>query len=79
MGKICPEAGARVTITGVGWLIFTSLMVLIVLGFIITAFVFFFVPSLRGGMPAFASFAVLLMATFIVGFFVALRLMEAFG
>ena len=75
----CLGAGATVTITGVGWFIFMSMMILIVIGFVITAFVFFFVPSLRGGMPAFASFAVLLMATFIVGFFVALRLMEAFG
>jgi hypothetical protein len=78
---VCSDisAGAGATISGIGWLIFMSLMLVIVIGMVVVAFSFFFVRSLRGGMPAFASFAVFLMVFFSAAFGIMLKLQEVFG
>ena len=73
------EVTVEEKITGVGWVVFGGLIFLIVVGMIIVGFVFFFVPVLQAGMPTFASFAVMLMVFFIVGFPVMLQLTEVFG
>jgi hypothetical protein len=79
--NICQDlsGGAQATITGVGWLIFMSLIILLVIGMITVGFAFFFVRSLQPGMPAFASFATMLMVFFIVAFFVIIELKGVFG
>lgn len=78
--NICQDlsGGAQATISGVGWLIFMSLIILLVIGMITVGFAFFFVRSLQPGMPAFASFATMLMVLFIVSFFMILKLTEVF-
>lgn len=72
-------ADGKAVFYGVGWAILIGFLFAIIIGMVIVGFVFFFVPPLRAGMPAFASFAIMLMAVFIVAFMVILKLTEVFG
>jgi len=71
--------GAEVTIEGIGYIIFMSLVLLIAVLMVAVGFMFYFIPGLRGGMSVFLSFAIFLIAFMMICFIVGLKIAEAFG